>query len=233
MPDVTQLLNWFMSGEGRLVGAAALFVTMWAVKSLPIVKDHLNTPRRKQAANTLLAMGPAAWLMVEGAPPMEVLSVAITTALSAKGINTLRPSKSQSGAPKKKGKGKKTVAMIVFAVFLAGCGSGLLSTAAKTAHVVGDALSIIDGVADGAQKYFDRHPSMEREEAIDAAVELVREATKAENREKAVELYDDLRGLLDEYGVIDATPPEGGAETDAPKPEPLDVPSTDEFEATL
>ena len=96
MPDVTQLLQWAMSGEGRLIAAAALFVSMWAVKNAPIVRDFINTPRRKQAANTLMALAPAAWLLVQGAPPVEVVSTAITIALSAKGINTLRPSKSKA-----------------------------------------------------------------------------------------------------------------------------------------
>lgn len=96
MPEVTQLIQWFTSGEGRLIAAALLFVAMWAVKRAPIVRDYINTPRRKQAANTLMAMAPAAWLMVEGAPPVEVISTALTIALSAKGINTLRPSKSKA-----------------------------------------------------------------------------------------------------------------------------------------
>ena len=100
MPELTQLIEWFMSGEGRLIAAALLFVAMWAVKHAPVVRDYINTPRRKQAANTLMAMTPAVWLMVQGVPPLEVVSTAITIALSAKGINTLRPSKSK--APDKK-----------------------------------------------------------------------------------------------------------------------------------
>ena len=100
MPDITQILNWFMSGEGRLIAAALLFVAMWAVKHAPIVRDYINTPRRKQAANTLMAMTPAAWLMVQGAPPLEVITTAGTIACSAMGINTLRPSKSKKPEPK-------------------------------------------------------------------------------------------------------------------------------------
>lgn len=97
MPSLTQLLQWTMSGQGRLVAAAVLFGAMWAVKSLPFIKKHLSTPRRKQAANALMAMAPAAWLIVEGAAPVEVLSTALTIALSANGLNTYRPSKSKAG----------------------------------------------------------------------------------------------------------------------------------------
>lgn len=96
MPDLSQLLQWTQSGEGRLIAAAVLFLAMWAVKRAPMVRDYINTPRRKQAANTLMALAPAVWLMVEGAPPVEVISTALTIALSAKGINTLRPSKSKA-----------------------------------------------------------------------------------------------------------------------------------------
>ncbi len=96
MPDISQILQWAMSGEGRLIAAAMLFVAMWAIKSAPVVRDYINTPRRKQAANTLMAMGPAVWLMAQGAPPVEVVSTALTIALSANGLNTLRPSKSKA-----------------------------------------------------------------------------------------------------------------------------------------
>lgn len=104
MPDVTQLLQWAMSGEGRLIAAALLFIAMWAVKSLPFIKELINTPRRKQAANALMAMTPAAWLLVEGAPLVEVISTAVSIALMANGINTYRPSKSanDNGTPPKK-----------------------------------------------------------------------------------------------------------------------------------
>jgi len=93
MPELSTLITWIQSGEGRLIAAAVLFVVMWAVKSLPIVREHINTPRRKQAAAALLALAPAVWLMVEGAPPLEVVSTALGIVLAANGINTYRPSK--------------------------------------------------------------------------------------------------------------------------------------------
>lgn len=95
MPDLNTMLQWFQSGEGRLVAAALLFVLMWAVKNVPYVKGLLNTPRRKQAATVLLSLPPAVWLMVEGAPPVEVISTALGIALASNGLNTYRPTKSK------------------------------------------------------------------------------------------------------------------------------------------
>ena len=135
-----------------------------------------------------------------------------------------------NGKPSKK---KTTAALIVFLALLAGCG-GAFGTAAKVAHGVGDALEIIDAAATGADKYFARHPSLENEEAIADAIKLVREAIESEEKDKAVQLYKDMRALLDETGITSATPPDGGAENeDAPKPEPLELPTADEFGATL
>jgi hypothetical protein len=95
MPEVAQLLEWFISGNGRLIAAAALFALMWGAKSLPLVSAHLTTPRRKQAVNALMAMAPAAWLIVQGAPWEEIAGEAILIALAANGINTYRPSKAK------------------------------------------------------------------------------------------------------------------------------------------
>jgi hypothetical protein len=93
MPTLDQLLAWVQSGEGRLILAALLFLLMWAVKNVPYVKGLLTTPRRKQAASMLLALPPAVWLLVEGAPAVEVVSSALMIVLSANGLNTYRPSK--------------------------------------------------------------------------------------------------------------------------------------------
>ncbi len=95
MPELSQLLQWAMSGEGRLIAAAVLFLAMWAVKSIPVVRDFVNTPRRKQAANALMAMAPAGFLLVQGAPLLEVITTAVSISLSSMGLNTLRASKSK------------------------------------------------------------------------------------------------------------------------------------------
>ena len=126
-----------------------------------------------------------------------------------------------------KEKMRRTSAMIVLlALFGCGCG-GALGTAAKAAYAVGDALSILDGAASKAQLYFDRHPSLDNEAAVEDAIDLVRAAVEGEEKDKAVKLYEDMRALLDELGVTSATPPDGGAENeDAPKPEPFELPET-------
>jgi len=95
MPNTEQLVTWFSSGEGRLILVAVLFLLMWAVKNVPLVKGLLTTPRRKQAASVLLAMGPAVWLIAEGAPPIEVVASALGIVFAANGLNTYRPSKAK------------------------------------------------------------------------------------------------------------------------------------------
>ena len=52
-----------VSGDGRLVAAAALFVFVWVLKSNAKIRDRfLTTPSRKRAAVALLAAIPAAAL---------------------------------------------------------------------------------------------------------------------------------------------------------------------------
>jgi len=95
MPSLDQFVAWFSSGEGRLILAAGLFLLMWAVKNIPYVKGLLTTPRRKQAASVLLALGPAVWLIVQGAPAVEIVSTALGIVFAANGLNTYRPSKAK------------------------------------------------------------------------------------------------------------------------------------------
>jgi hypothetical protein len=45
--------------------------------------------------------------------------------------------------------------------------------------------------------------------------------------------YAALRELLDRLGILTATPPAGGAETDAPLPQPLELPTVDDVAARL
>jgi len=100
MPTTLQVIEWIQSGNGRLVVAAVLFVLMWAIKSLPWVRDKiLTTPRRKQIAAWLLMMPPAVWMIVEGAPWAEVVAAAVGIILAANGINTYRPSKAKPPGP--------------------------------------------------------------------------------------------------------------------------------------
>jgi len=134
------------------------------------------------------------------------------------------------------GKAKASTAALVLLVALSpvlvSCG-GVLGKASQAAHVVGDALSILDGLTSKSQAYFDRHPSLDNSKAVADAIKLVREAVEGEERDKAVKLYEDARELIDGLGIPSATPPDGGAETDAPAPEPFELPTVDEFKAAL
>ncbi len=94
MATLQEILGWFMSGSGRVVAGALLFLVMWGVKSLPIVKvwlkkdsGWLTSKRKKLATNTLLAMGPTALALTnESTPPREVLTTALEAALVAMGL---------------------------------------------------------------------------------------------------------------------------------------------------
>ena len=97
MPKLNELISWFMSGNGRLVAGAALFVTMWAVKSLPRVKEWIGedsgsftSGRKKALANLLLAMAPVAVALVDGSMPLpDVVATAATAVATAAGIHSM------------------------------------------------------------------------------------------------------------------------------------------------
>lgn len=86
-----------MSGNGRLVAGAALFAVIWALKSLPKLKDWLardsgalTSGRKKALANLLLAMAPVAFALTDGTKPLDdVLVTAITAVATAAGIHSL------------------------------------------------------------------------------------------------------------------------------------------------
>jgi hypothetical protein len=96
MPSTLQIIEWTMSGNGRLAAAGLLFVVMWALQSVPAVKAWLSvdsgklTSGRKEAiATVVLAMAPAALALSQGKPAAEVLAVAIGAATGASGIGSL------------------------------------------------------------------------------------------------------------------------------------------------
>ena len=104
MAELQEILAWFMSGEGRLVAAAALFALMFLLERVPFVKDFLNydgwklgvdsadswmtRSRKKLASNIILALAPTALMLTTDAPMAEVLSTGLTAALAAAGINS-------------------------------------------------------------------------------------------------------------------------------------------------
>ena len=97
MPNLQQVLEWFMSGSGRLVAGAALFAVIWALKSLPKLKGWLGkdsgaltSGRKKALANLLLAMAPVALALTDGSKPLaDVLTTAMTAMATAAGIHSL------------------------------------------------------------------------------------------------------------------------------------------------
>jgi len=97
MPNLQDVIGWFMSGNGRLVAGAALFAVIWALKSLPKLKDWLardsgalTSGRKKALANLLLAMAPVAFALTDGTKPLDdVLVTAITAVATAAGIHSL------------------------------------------------------------------------------------------------------------------------------------------------
>lgn len=145
---------------------------------------------------------------------------------------------------KRKSKGK-SAALIVFAfVFLSGCSTLLpaLAKAAQGAQYLGTVIDVADA---GADAYFARHPNLDAERRVEAAMRRAHAALTALNRSlataeavadedvtrarsEALSAYGALRDLLAELGVLTATPPAGGAETDAPEPEPLELPMPSE-----
>lgn len=100
--------------------------------------------------------------------------------------------------------------------------------------------SLLDVAEAGAKAYFDRHPNLERERAIEEHLVRLRKAiaqvnaalAKGEDAAAAIEAaiarYQALRELLASVGVLSGEPPAGGPETDAPRPEPLDLPDVEE-----
>lgn len=153
--------------------------------------------------------------------------------------------KAKGEQDKRKSKGKGSAALLVLlALSLTGCASLLpaLAKASQAAQYLGTVIDVADS---GADAYFARHPNHEREHKVDAAVRDARKALaaldavlatgeaasaddKARARVEAFKAYAALRDLLDSLGVLSATPPDGGAETDAPEPEPFELPEPGE-----
>jgi len=137
---------------------------------------------------------------------------------------------------------RNPLAAAIMCMSLTGCGAlgsaalaalDAFATADQVATTVGHAIDVAEG---GAATYFARHPS-EREHEVARAVQTARTALIAydavvaakEGRKDATDklraAYDALRDLLASYGITTATPPAGGAETEAPLPEPFELPT--------
>ena len=140
--------------------------------------------------------------------------------------------------------------ILALAFFLCGCGAGLmpaLSAIGQGAQWLSSALAVADA---GQNAYFDRHPSLESENAVKVALLRARLAVEALDaavaaaggandgnvkltKEEALDAYEALRELLESLGVTSALPPLGGAETNAPVPQPFSLPTRAEIAARL
>ncbi len=134
-------------------------------------------------------------------------------------------------------------------VALSGCAAlpSILAGIGQGAQWLG---SLVDVAEAGSDAYFARHPSQARAEQVDQRVRQAKMAVAALNqalaaaqaaeskdvqtaKQEAVTAYERLRELLDELGVLGAVAPPGGAETDAPAPEPLELPSAEDVASLL
>lgn len=136
----------------------------------------------------------------------------------------------------------KIIAMLVAVLLLSGCPALLsaLAVVAQASQYVGSLVSVADA---GQEAYFARHPNQEAQERVSKALRVAHQAlavldgmtataTDASAKDLAlakrdvVAAYADLLVLLTELGVIDAKAG-GGAETTAPKPDPVLLPPAD------
>lgn len=139
----------------------------------------------------------------------------------------------------------RAILILGLLMFLPGCPALLhaLSAASQGSQWLSSAIDVADA---GQAAYFARHPSQEREPQVHAAIRQARTAAAALDsaiataesvkdkdvsaaKDSALAAYKSLRELLLEMGVLDATPPEGGAETEAPYPEPFELPLADDI----
>lgn len=125
---------------------------------------------------------------------------------------------------------RRQALIVAGASLLSGCSQllGAAVTAGEAASWLSRVLTVAEG---GAARYFDRHPSEVREAEVAGvltrarlAAERLRRVGGAAERQQALAVYLELYNLLRELGVLDAIPPLGGAESDAPMPGPLALP---------
>ena len=135
--------------------------------------------------------------------------------------------------------------VVVLSLALGGC--HLLPSATAALRGIAMVSSAIDAAEAGASVYLQRHPSLEADRRVSAALLRARlaastlasaiaaadtdDASKA--KIEALTAYADLVRLLDELGVLSGRPAAGGAETDAPLPHPIHIPTVGAIGAAL
>lgn len=168
-------------------------------------------------------------LIVLGVPISAEVNAAIMSLLTVLGGIIARAYVTPVSEDPPTKKTPPTAAAVVFAIalfFLPGCGAmGPLVA------------SLIDVAESGADLYYARHPNAEADRVLSALLFEARQATAAYNanpnpttKEAMLMAYERVRGFLDSAGVLDARAPDGGAESEAPKPEPFTLPSRESIE---
>jgi hypothetical protein len=158
----------------------------------------------------------------------------------------------QQSALKAKSAAKKAggASMVLVALLsLGGCQylPSIIAGAMQGSAVLGASL---DAAEAGSRSYFLRHPNPETEgdiaaellkarlakQALDAALRGAKAADDGEvagAQLEALNAYTALWKLLQATGVLDSRAPEGGAETNAPEPSPVMLPSPEQMRQSL
>ncbi len=120
-----------------------------------------------------------------------------------------------------------------------------LQAVSQLGQVIGSALDVAD---DGSKAFFARHPNLDSQQVVGRSLLAARRALAAydaaaatvealdaeklpEAKAEALKSFGEIRALLQELGILDATPPPGGVESDAPEPDPFELPTVAELEA--
>lgn len=256
MPSLLELLGWFNGGFGRPAAAGVVFVVIMLLERAPFVRDSFNRDGllrakwKKVAANAIVSLAPAAYLLATTSTPLGELawtgliamtgSTGLNAWLKSMGITLTLPDK----LPTLPSVTANTMVFIVVAMTaLPGCAAlDALDTAihaVKGANYVG---ALIDDGEDWGNRWLARHPNQSVEDAFRELVTATRKAdgaynkalaigeAVAETKQKAIDAYEAFRRFLESLAKH---PPDGGAEAEAPEPGPLELPSADEVAAVM
>jgi len=170
-------------------------------------------------------------------------------------LDARQPKKQPGVAVGYKGQMGQLLIIISLALGASGCqlvGPALaaLQTAVTSAQGSQWLGSVLGQAEKGSEAYFDRHPNLDRQRDVEAALRAVwgylamhdRALAMADAidsgdagaiRAELLQSWGVLRAMLDSMGILDARPPAGGAEGSGPMPVPLSLPSLTEVDARL
>lgn len=87
MAALQTIMLWFNTSKGRAIAALALFIVMELLKRPSVEARWLTTPRRRLAANIILALAPVVPALASGAPIGDVIDTALSAAIGAMGLH--------------------------------------------------------------------------------------------------------------------------------------------------